>query len=809
MAELFRRFYLEFFKGLLNAKTSSPIEIEVRFQNTTFKEFTRAREYLLATYGKPDSVVHSQDLKTNGLRKSIIQNPDGSTTIEVIRKTDLPYKIDKLIGFKISASSETVLDESEFKETTTVDLLRDKHRESWSVPSKNVRFDLTRVTQQSEDGKIRESFEVEIELINTILEIKGNGIKPEEMAGFEKGFLSLGEQTVIIKNRLQDTDIVYFIEQQNALADFINKAVKIDQYRGPRDRPLQPGEIGSFGTKARNLKYSDMVYGGLLAKQPKVTYSVTIKADGVRKFLVIHSTGLWLVHNPTEFCKISSFENLPPSWKDCVNTILDGEDIPVDKRKAYANAKHYYLPFDTLVFKGRDVTNEPLEKRIKYASTIRSLGVLSTASKIALIMEEKPFYFFSDTPEQFYKSIEKIEKIETNYVQDGYMLTPNNAVYNPQTEKQFKIQKKKRTLSNFPDICKWKPFEELTIDLAYYSLGDKRFLSAGNARREFTGSEFNPFDNEKQVDWFSPLFMDKPNGTIIEFAPKKIGDSIILTPKRVRFDKQYPNSEETAADVWDSIRDPIGLDTMKGESFNLVRKSHNAIKRKLFMENIEEGAHLIDIGSGRGADIEKMRKFSKVLCIEPDSVFLEEFVKRLNTSKEKDKFTILQAGGEETEKIVSKTIDVFGDEFGTKPVYVSIMLSLSFFWRDKDMLRSLIETLNGIKELARLNNPDTPVTFLFLTIEKTRTLKLLSKYNNSITFKDFFVMKYNEDKEEVYLDMPGTMVRNWTEYLVDLDGLAELLDAKVEYIRETNEQKFLNSYEKEYTSMYVYGRFTL
>jgi hypothetical protein len=53
------------------------------------------------------------------------------------------------------------------------------------------------------------------------------------------------------------------------------------------------------------------------------------------------------------------------------------------------------------------------------------------------------------------------------------------------------------------------------------------------------------------------------------------------------------------------------------------------------------------------------------------------------------------------------------------------------------------------------------------------------------------------------------MVRNWTEYLVDLDGLAELLDAKVEYIRETNEQKFLNSYEKEYTSMYVYGRFTL
>jgi hypothetical protein len=117
--------------------------------------------------------------------------------------------------------------------------------------------------------------------------------------------------------------------------------------------------FASFDTP-RNIKFKDMVYGGLLSKlntQNKITknakmveYSVTVKVDGLRKFLVIHSTGIWLVYGK-EFCRICP---LPELWKEYNNSIFDGEDIN-DIAVLYRNNSHADY-----------VENELKKRNIKY-----------------------------------------------------------------------------------------------------------------------------------------------------------------------------------------------------------------------------------------------------------------------------------------------------------------------------------------------------------------------------------------------------------------------------------------------------------
>jgi hypothetical protein len=448
---------------------------------------------------------------------------------------------------------------------------------------------------------------------------------------------------------------------------------------------------------------------------------------------------------------------------------------------------------------------EPLEKRLIYTRAIKNLGVIEskTNSSAVLIMEEKPFFFFDTRAEDFYTAFEKAERFNAiaKYKTDGYVFTPNNTIYNPQSDRVY--DKKKRVLTKMPDICKWKPFEQQTVDLAYYVTSSRKFLSSGNKGQEFKGTNVFPFDSETQVDWFAPLFNRATQGTIMEFEPRKVMDRIYLTPIRIRYDKLYPNREDVAEDVWENINDPINIETLKGTDLTLVRKYHNRIKGKL-LGDVEEGAHLIDIGSGRGGDIYKMNKFSKILCIEPDEKNLNGpngLRERLKTYEKRDKFHILQCGGEDSDTIAKGVRDTFGDEFGTKPVYISMMLSLSFFWGFEDMLRGLLVTLKTIRNMAQRD-----VKFIFLTIEGERTLKLFSEYNNSIRFPPVS-MDYNPTKEEVYINMPGTIVGEQTEYIVRLNELPFLLDAQVELLKDANEEKFLNKYEKQFTSMYVYGRY--
>jgi hypothetical protein len=120
------------------------------------------------------------------------------------------------------------------------------------------------------------------------------------------------------------------------------------------------------------------------------------------------------------------------------------------------------------------------------------------------------------------------------------------------------------------------------------------------------------------------------------------------------------------------------------------------------------------------------------------------------------------------------------------------------------MLKDLIKTIDKIKEYYYENGGKDSVKILFLTIEGERALNLLKKYDYKIK-NSAFNMSYDEESGEVSIDIKNTIVKEQTEYLVNLEELKELLNAKSMYIKDANEERFLSPIEKEFTSMYVYG----
>lgn len=808
------------------------LELEVKFGKNGIEpsEFRRVKETLKQKYGEP-IVIHTQDYIQNfpQIRQTVVENPNGTQQYLNISKNNRFREMIPTTDIKFNLSSEVPIEVTE--RIKNPDLIRTKHRRSWKVINEGVgvSLDLTQVTQELRGKPPFSKFEFEIELICPSLEDRHSPMNTDEIKQLVYGLKMLSSQILYMKKVIQNSDIIYSSNERNELAKYMNEKLDAEKYRQTLRirKPLEEGQIEhKIIVQARNLKIRDMVYGGLV--NPSTGYSVTIKADGVRKLLMIHSTGLWLVYPSNEFCLIKRFRDLPPRWQELVNSVFDGEDIPNDKRFEYKSSKHYYLSFDTLMFKGRNVTNEPLEKRLAYTRNIQNLSTLfeSSASNVpSLIIENKPFLFFNTT-EAFYTKMNEIIEYEqivrtTKYETDGFMFTPNNVPYNTQSEK---YDLNRRKLTKIPDICKWKPFEHLTVDLKYISTLDKRGLYAKSTRGseliEFTGNDSHIFNPETQIDWFDPHFRDLHNGTILEFGPKMSLDGVpirnsegeyILKPIRLRDDKVSPNRIDIAMDVWKDIYSPINLNTLKGESCSLMFRYHNRIKSEL-LDNTLNGSHLIDIGSGRGGDIDKMGNFDTILCIEPNQEYLEEFKRRLSGKSDifQSRFNLLRSGGEETDRIVNEVDKVFGDELGKKPLYISMMLSLSFFWKSPEMLSSLVNTINSIKSLYYSKSPTHPLKFIFMTIEGERTLQYMSKHNNHVTYP-FFVMEYDTVHNVVYIDFPdiNSIVSKQTEYLVNLEEFKVALGAKQVFLRDANKELFLNKYEKEISQMYVYGEYNL
>ena len=801
---------------------TSIIETEIRFREINNATFSRVKEYLLHAVKENYTVTHSKDyIGQDGTRRTAttVQDPtnpqSGHQLISAIHKEQFWYDTTQLrewnLKIAISIENRVPIPNTGPVSPGRNKMMRTKHR--WSFPLYNgtIRVDLTVVSEEEPNTNTKpvERFEIEVEL-------------EDSRVVAEQTWRNLDHVLILLLKLVQNTTVLYTISEKNRLANDINGILETnDKSRKSYVPKKEPGRINHNPlVQARNLKLRDLVWGGLLGGN--IQYTCTLKASGLRKMFVIHATGIWLVFPPEEYTRLTvRIDQL----EDLENTILDGEDLLPEHRKDNADIKapHYYLPFDTIASRGSTaIQGQSHMHRLKVCEMIRILFNKSNIFQNICVMGEKIFRSIDNTPEAFYNTIRLVDQdiLQSPCKTDGYMFTPDNTVYNPHSDYQ---KLNKRRLTSLPDICKWKDPKDLTMDLRlnWKSIGDHSSNAPGillanvnGVGRPFLGSEIHPFNPETQMDWDSPLLNGWVSGGILELAPDFTHTPIKLFPLRIRHEKPQPNTLEIAGDVWNDINHPLDHLTLEGRTFSLVRAYHNQIKRQLLSE-IPNGAYVVDIGSGQGGDVNKWRHLGRVLSIEPNLEHVEELRRRLrgakigygpNASTMDTKVHVEVCGGEDTDRIIDAARLAFGfnDSINTgiSPMHITMMLSLSFFWKSMDYLNRLATTIRSLIDLYHRSGGQHKVEFRFLTIEGEAVRELFRNRVSPVVLGPATIALNNE---VVHIDIKDTIVSDQTEYLVQLPDLWVLAGLQPSLIKPATDEKFLSPMEAIYTRLYVYG----
>lgn len=799
-------------KLLQNIKTeiinlTDGYELEARFGSFTDNKFTsgisagnyfRVLSDAQRSYAKYTYISSKDEIYENGERFTTEYDNAGlvksvrKITKERIKNFDFPEYF-----FRISVSRETVIDiqsektegdmvvkefEDQFerldineekeivKPDTKPKHVRIKKRYSFALKN-SYRLDLTEVTSYDVNSSISEEaktiYEIEIESVSV------NPVMSQFAALIEN-----------ILKKVLNTRILYTQSEKNKLVNNVNRFLGSKMYNSTRiDHKIL--------NQARDLKVRDMVVGGIVPKSNNgIFYTVTIKADGYRKLLVVDTTGLYLVMAPNDVMKINdnSFISTISEW---VGTIFEGELIPPENLKLTQKPPIYFLIYDCLSI-GKDYSVRDLshKDRLSYVDNFMSLFNPN-------IWFYKKDFLVINSVDTFYGEVNKMLGTTYPYKTDGLIFTPYNYKYSTGLASRSIKESK---LSKYPDVCKWKPVDELTIDFrlvraltdegnTYYKL----LSGTPSGAVEFEGTETDPFNSMSDLNLNG--LNSIPTDSIVEFKYSNTK----LEKTRVRTDKTEPNRLDVAVDVWDDIMHPITRQMIIGEEFGLSFRYHNRIKWQLYgMMKVDDKEYkmLLCIGSGRGGDVMKWKQmgFTHVICVEPDSDNRNELERRLlNSGLE---YLVLPYVGQNVQEIVDAIP-------GGKVDAIVYMLSLSFFFDNQESFESIFNLTNAV-----INDGGY---FGYFSIDGALVKDLFSNNLNyteqdgvrSALFK-LITMRLNPD-DTVYIDIPGSIVKEQTEYLTDLDllddGLMKIGFTKLFKIT-ANKEKMMTKEELIYSSLY-------
>lgn len=617
--------------------------------------------------------------------------------------------------------------------------IRRKRRWSYNV-NNNVRLDMTWVTDEIAK---KDSWEIELELIS-------------------KNSQDLSTLSIDMLKKIQDTNILYKPELKNQII-FDWNTLLVGKY-GDSKNPVFDHNILN---KPINLRRKDMTHGTI-----DNYYTITLKINGYEKCLYFHQTGIWLIHPPQEANFLMKHTD---KTKEYIGTCLLGEII-------YDVGKMIYIPYDTLSWKGdKNIQNyNHLLDRLPKCKELADQNLFISTSGLPLMeVFMKEFIYVGKTPENFAAAYQYMLNLNNRFKIDGYILTPIQEPYSK--SKIFKI----------------KNFDELTIDFKIIN------GQPTTVQREHDETKYITFNGEvcTSFDPNTQLRGDYKNleGNVVEFKPIKENDEIYLTPLRIRYDKTSPNTTQTALNIWKEIQSPWTSETLLGENFDRLYYQNNVLKAKIF-ENI--GGIIVDIGSGRGGDITKWSLAEKVLAIEPNIDNFNELNHRIKCSNLEGKIKTLNCKGEDTNLIITKLKELISPN-GDSQITISMMLSLSFFWKNEYTLNQLQNTLVSISKLS-----NKPTEFLYFTIDGNRTLKLFQDYGKNIQLgpasMDFLPIRGGISlKGTVDINIKDSIVNEQTEYLVNLNDMKCLQN-----ITESDSiiQEYLTTQEKIFGNLFIYGK---
>ena len=222
------------------------------------------------------------------------------------------------------------------------------------------------------------------------------------------------------------------------------------------------------------------------------------------------------------------------------------------------------------------------------------------------------------------------------------------------------------------------------------------------------------------------------------------------------------------------------------------RKQYNEAKRRL-IEDFCADKNVLDIGFGKGGDIDKYikSKTNKVFGIEPDqsnlNVFLKERVNPTNKKWVKEHVSLLNAEGQQSDKIVQ----FIGNN--DKIDIITMFFSLSFFYKQKEDLQQLAKTIgttltnNGYFIGGFMDG--SKIEYILDDVKKfvSPCYEILNK---NVTLDKHF------GQEIVFNMMDSNTATTQTEYLIYIDELAEELQKYDIYLQEIVESSHMIDFEK-------------
>lgn len=730
--------------------TLDNLEIEAKIRKIDESDFELLRDLLTSRFEKIDS--YSIDYY---IKEKRITEQDGKY-IDTSKKKQFEQFLtigSKSIKFNVAEEESKVVTKKDIKD---FDFKREKERISFV--DGNVRIDLTKVTRNKE---VNYEFELEV-------------VDPKRYNEREFG----------------DKITFYF----NVVNNYLESTVSFCNEMLSNGKIKDKDEI-KYGlvSRPRDLLKTDITKPNSILKG----FTASIKADGVQYFLIIYKYGVWLMNQKGEKMRVGPLDD---KFRELKGSIFAGEYIVREKLKEGTKFEFlaFFLPFDTISYKGKSVVDNNYLDRVSYFSDIKGTEIVSKGVNILKIGEKKIFDLGEDS-DSFYKGFREcyLEKKNIIYQEDGYILTPK---YSPYVANGQNRPKRERTLARFLDVCKWKPVEKRSMD--FLVMGGKIHTYERKRNQVFQGLTYS-------LD-----FPESLEGKIVEFFPVFEDESISLKPERIRDDKTFPNKTETVLEIVKSYTEfnPITEKTLLGKDTNLMREfNNNFIKSKLI--NDLEG-YIVDIGAGKGGDLAKFgynSKIRKVLSVEPNKEFSTEFKRRLSLSKFKNKFYLLEeTKGEDSETIIQGMRDAFPEDFGDQKMTITFMISMSFFWSTEENLAKLANTIIQIDKEYKIRGGKMRTEIVFYTIDGYKVEDLFKKIGKDSIKLNTITLKQGGDGQ-VFIDIQDSKtVSQQTEYLVKLDKLNQMTGLKQVYIREPRAVNILMSKpERVYLSLFVYGKSVL
>jgi hypothetical protein len=370
-----------------------------------------------------------------------------------------------------------------------------------------------------------DKYEVEIEVDNSAI-IK-EGIKPDVLL---KG---LRECIKLILSGIQSSNFPISNDEMRQIQDEYSKLI----YSGDV-RP--PSRVAFIGPASVTLQIKNIAPVGKY-KMPSIrkNYSVTDKADGLRKLLFVSSGGKIYLIDPLLNVQ---FTGLVTEIKAFHNTLLDGEHVLHDKNGGFINL---YLAFDIYFIKGESVrersfytsSKEHADKSrhsemLKYIANVDAKPILKSAQN-PLEFKAKRFYFDDDSSSEMFglkgddeNASERIFMLckqcldsEYRYVTDGLILTPCNTGVGGTTPGQVGPLDRKFT---WPLSFKWKPPQYNTVDFLVNTVKDDK-TNRDKVVDKIEGGTINGTNmlSSKQVETYKELVLK------VGFDPSNRSNKII------------------------------------------------------------------------------------------------------------------------------------------------------------------------------------------------------------------------------------------------------------------------------------------